>query len=176
MLAIRKAIAMVLALIAQMQAEQKNFQPVDVLSGTDSAIERTFATMVTTEKQFIQLWREHKEIFEDPQSLDRTIQLEAQVPKVDFSKHIVLAYFAGQTQGVSGYAVASIQTKGQNLIVRIAPETFSSQIGITANSYGMWVFPRPKKAIEFELITGMKQGQPITKPLGRFEPPKSPKA
>lgn len=166
---------MILAVIAQQQAEQKSFQLVDQLTGTDSAIERPMASIISTEKQFVQLWREHKEIFEDPATLDRTVMLEAQVPKVDFAKHIVLAYFAGQTDGIAGYEIESVNAKGPHIIVRIAPTFFGSPTGITANSYGMWIFPRPKKAIEFQLITGIRQGQPITKSLGRFDPPRAPK-
>ncbi len=164
---------MVLALLAQ-QAEQKDFKPLGELSGADSAIERSFSTMVNTERDFVQLWRQHKEIFGDPPTLSGAMVIEAQVPKVDFQKNVVIAYFAGQTQGVAGYSVADVDAKGKTILVRIVPEMLGTSTGVMANSFGMWVFPKPQKPVELELVVGRnQQGQYLTRPLGRFEPPKA---
>lgn len=173
LLHLRKGIALVLALLAQ-QAEQKDFKSLGELSGTDSAIERPFSVMVTDEKDFNQLWRQHKEIFGDPPNLGSVAVIDAHAPKVDFKKNVVIAYFAGQTQGVAGYSLVDVDAKGKTILVRIVPEMLGTNIQMVANSFGMWVFPKPKKPIELELVMGRnQQGQYLTRPLGRFEPPKT---
>lgn len=164
---------MAIALLAQ-QAEQKDFKSLGELTGSDSAIERPLSVMVTEEKDFVQLWRQHKEIFGEPPTLGNVSVIDAHVPRVDFQKNVVIAYFAGQTQGVAGYSIVDVDAKGKSILVRIAPDILGTNIQMVANSYGMWVFPKPKKPIELELVVGRnQQGQFVTRSLGRFDPPKS---
>lgn len=169
----KKILAIMLSLVAQQQTTDKNFKPLGEMSGADTAVERPMASMATTEKEFIQIWAAHKELVGDPPgSVTGVIVENDQVPKVDFTKNVVIAYFAGQTSGIMGYSVADVDTKGKTNVVQIKPEFLGTDIGVATNSYGMWIFPRPKKAVELELIIGMKDGKPVTRKIGKFEPPK----
>src|SRR5690242_4166940 len=127
MFTLRKAIPVILAMIAQMQSEMKNFQPLDELTGTDTAIDRQMSLMVTSERQFVQLWRQHKEIFGEGQGGGVTV-VEAQVPKVDFKKNVVFVYFGGQGQGIDGYDIGEINTKGKTATVNIVPHFFAGAV------------------------------------------------
>jgi hypothetical protein len=169
---LRKAIPVILAMIAQQAAEMKNFKPLDEATGTDTAIDRQISMMITDQRQFVQVWREHKEVFGEGQGGNVAV-VEAQVPKVDFKKNVVFVYFAGQTQGIDGYELGEINTKGKTATVNIVPHYFVNNL--ISNSYGMWVFPRPTKPVELQLVIGMDKGKPVTKKIGRFEPPKDQK-
>lgn len=169
----KKVLAMLIALVAQQEAMDKDFKPLGEMTGADTAIERPMAMMVTSEQEFIKLWYAHKELFGDAQNGSAGVQVaEAQVPKVDFKKNVVIAYFAGQTNGVLGYELADVNTKGKTNVVRILPQVLTGGPGLVNSTYGMWVFPIPKKAVELELIIGMDKNQPVVRKLGKFEPPK----
>jgi hypothetical protein len=175
MFTLKKAILMILSLIAQQEAMDKNFKPLGEISGADTTVERQMSSMATSEKEFVQLWTIHKELYGNPIGTGVVVE-NSEIPKVDFTKNVVIAYFAGQTTGIMGYTVVSVDTKGKTNIVRIKPEFIGAVAGISANSYGMWVFPRPRKAVELELIVGMDNGQPVTRKIARFEAPKAVKA
>ena len=174
MFTLKPAIALILALIAQQAADQKEYQPLGEITGTDSAVERPMVVVAQDRAEFDQLWRTHKEIFSDPPTLGGTTVVEAQIPVVDFKKNIVIAYFAGQTQGIAGFEIAGVDAKGKTIQLRIAPVNLSTAVGITANSFGMWVFPKNKKPIEFELVVGLRNGKPVVRQLARIEPTKEP--
>jgi hypothetical protein len=176
MLALRKVIAMLLALLAQQAAEQKDFKPLGEISGTDTAIEQRMVTMATTKEEFVQLWRRHKEIFGAPPTLTGTTVVEEQIPSVVFSKNVVVAYFAGQTNGIGGYRVVEVDTKGKTLAVTIAPVPIQTEFSITANTFGMWVFPKPKRTVELVLREWDRQGRPSDRTIAKLDPPKTGKS
>lgn len=174
MLALKKAIALILAMIAQQQAEMKDFKPLGQITGSDTTVEQPLALMAADQQQLNAIWRKHKDL-SDELPIGSTIPIvDASIPTVDFKKNIVIAYFAGQTTGIAGYSIAGIDTKGKTAIVRIAPQPFPGISMSVSNTYGMWVFPRPTKAIELEMITGFNRGQPVIRRIARFEAPKKP--
>lgn len=167
-----KVIAMVLAVLAQQAAEDKDFKPLGEISGTDTTIERQSTILVTDQKQFEAVWQDHKGLVGGSNSGI----LESQVPAVDFKKNVVFALFAGQTNGVESYSIVDVNTKGKTNIVRFKANQFPAGLALISSSYAMWVFPRPNKPVEFEFITGYEGNKPITQKVARFEPPKKPKA
>ena len=170
MLLLKKGIALVLTLLAQQAAEDKNFKPDGAITGTDTTIERPLNLMVTDQSQFEALWREHKGVIGGTSGI-----LEAQVPEVDFKKNVVFALFAGQTNGIEGYSIVDVNTKGKTNVVQFRANPVPIGLSLVGNSYALWVFPKPNKPVEFEFITGYEGNKPITKKVARFEPPKKAK-
>lgn len=171
MLLLKKGIALVLTLLAQQAAEDKNFKPIGEISGTDTTIERQMSVMVTDQKQFESLWQDHKGLIGG----GTAGIIEAQVPEVDFKKNVVFALFAGQTNGIANYDIVDVNTKGKTNVVRFKANQFPAGASIVSSSYAFWVFPRPNKAVEFEFISGYEGNKPIIHKVARFDPPKKPK-
>ncbi len=170
MLYLRKLILFLLALQAKQGADDKNFKPIEEMTGADTLIERPLATMVTKESDWLALWREHKEMIGDPPASPPGWTNYDAPPKVDFQKYVIVVYFGGQGKGVDGYQVVKVDTKGKTNVVQIAPHFFGSTV--LSNSYGMWMFPRPKKPVELQLLVDVVNGEPQFRKLGEFAPPK----
>lgn len=168
MLSLGKAIALLLTILAQQAAEDKNFKPLGELTGTDTTIERQMSAMVTDAAQFQALWHDHKGVIGGGGGGI----LEAQVPEVDFKKNVVFALFAGQTSGVESYSIVDVDTKGKTNVVRFKANPFPGGVTMIGSSYALWIFPRPNRAVEFEFITGYEGNKPITRKVAQFEPPK----
>jgi len=168
----QKAMILIFLLIAQLKMQDKNFKPVDELTGADTLIEQPLVTMMTKESDFFAVWREHKQIIGPipvPPTMGTTYD---NPPTVDFKKYVVLAYFGGQGRGIDGYQIVKIESKDRTNIVTIAPHFFGDG-SVFSNSYGMWIFPRPKNPVELNLVEGVFNGQVKTRKLGKFEAPKA---
>jgi|GEM_PF-6883841 len=166
---IRKLILFLLAFQAKQAADDKNFKPLQELTGADTLIERQMAGMVTKDSDWQAMWREHKQIIGD---LSNSAFVSADAPpKIDFKNNVVLVYFAGQTKGIDGYEIVKVETKGKTDIVRIAPHFFPDST-ILSNTYGMWIFPIPKKTVELQLLVDVINGQQQYRKVGEFQPPK----
>jgi len=174
MITFTKAVGLFLSLMAQKGAE-KDFKPLDVITGTDSVLERPMAAMATDQRTMEQIWRQHKEIFGGEIQRTGSQEIEMQVPQVDFKKNLVIAFFAGQTTGVMGFEVVDVDTKGKDNIVRIAPKQFPNSTPIVANAFAMWVFPRTRKTIELQLVVSYENQKPTYVKVARFDPPKQAK-
>lgn len=172
LLLLKKGIALVLTLLAQQAAEDKNFKPVGEISGTDTTIERSMSAMVTDQKQFEALWQDHKGLLGG----GAAGIIEAQIPEVDFKKNVVFAFFAGQTNGIANYDIVDVNTKGKTNVVRFKANQFPAGAAVVSNSYALWVFPRPNKPVEFEFISGYEGNKPIIHKVAKFDPPKKPKS
>lgn len=170
-LKVRKAVLLILAILAQQAAMDKNFKPIDEMTGADTLVERRLATMVVSDREWSGLWQQHKET---AGSIGTSGYITDDVPpKVDFKKNVVIAYFGGPDKGIDGYSFVSVDSKGKTNVVRIAPHFFSGNV--QTNSYGFWIFPRPKKAVELELQVGIRNGEPVYQQVGKFEAPKDEK-
>ncbi len=163
---------MVLTLLAQQAAEDKNFKPAGAITGTDTTIERPMSVMVIDQRQLEALWQEHKGLIGG----GTAGIIETQVPEVDFKKNVVFALFAGQTNGVESYSIVDVNTKGKANVVRFKANQFPAGAAVISSSYALWVFPRPNKPVEFEFISGYEGSKPITHKVVKFDPPKKPKA
>lgn len=166
-----KAMMLIFLILAQTKAQDKNFKPVDEITGADTLIEQQLATMMTRENEFINLWREHKQIIGPIPPTSTTTTNFDLPPKVDFKKYVVVAYFGGAGRGIDGYEIVKVENKKDLNLVTIAPHFIGNESVVT-NSFGMWVFPRPKNPVELHLVTGFVNGQPQTRKLGKFEMPK----
>jgi hypothetical protein len=173
MFTLHKAIAILLAMIAQQADMVKNFKPLGELTGTDTAIDEPFSAMVVDERSFSRIWSGHKLIFNNPPRLAGVREPEVEMPVIDFKKNVVIVFFAGQTAGVGSYRIIHLDAKGKTAIIRIAPVPHPAG-GIVDNSYGMWVFPRPTKPIELEYVANARQTTP--QKVAKFDPPKPTKA
>jgi hypothetical protein len=89
---------------------------------------------------------------------------------------VVVAYFAGQTNGIGGYRVVDVDTKGKTLAVTIAPVPIQTEVSITANTFAMWVFPKPKRTVELILREWDRQGRPSDRTIAKLDPPKTGKS
>src|SRR5690242_13522786 len=104
MVLIHKAVTAILGMIAMSANSDKDFKCLDQLSGQDTAIEQPMAAIATTAEEFRNLWSVHKDLLgSPPQGTFGVSVVEGQVPKVDFKKNLIIAYFGGQLQGVAGF-------------------------------------------------------------------------
>jgi hypothetical protein len=177
MVLIHKAVAAILGLIAMSSNSDKGFKCLDELSGQDTAIEQSMAVIATTSDEFNYLWSLHKDLLGTPPQCTFGITVaDGQVPKVDFKKNVVVAYFGGQLQGVAGFELAYVDTTGKTNRVVIRPVPFPG-LGqnLLAKAYGMWIFPKPKRTIDLEMLLRYENAKPVTKMIQRFGPPKQAK-
>lgn len=139
------------ALADDKPAKPKAIRPVVVLTGSKSGVTKEAFKVATTEDEWDKVWTEHRLKFEDNKVGDKDQKLS-----VDFTQHMVLAIFHGESSTNSGIEVVEV-VDGDSLTLRYHPAWYQTG-GVygekppdrSTASYCFVVLPRVEKTIVFE--------------------------
>ncbi len=112
--------ALILGVIAAQTSELK---VLDVMTGDDSNVHRPAVVMATNEQAWQRIWSEHHaSVTMSGGATPNNFHVEGDAPPhVDFRKARVLAIFAGNTPGITGFEAKKAEPKGGSDILRIRP-------------------------------------------------------
>ena len=153
MLSAFRLLAAAFAVVAHSGAAKPEpaFKALAQLSGADSTIESPRVVAITSEADWVTLWREHRSSFQVGVPTAQQNQ-DPDRPKIDFDKVAVLGLFGGQSKNVGGFRVSDSGDSGKDAYVRIEPVLLpNSGTTILQNPYIFVEVPKTKKKIIVQL-------------------------
>jgi hypothetical protein len=140
--------------LAAAEDTQQATRPLVTLTGTDSRVKEASYYRVTSEEEWVKIWRRHKgakeskdyDLFHNPLGL----------PNVDFEKCMVIAIFQGSGWNSAGLKAVAVLEEKERIVLRFedksyqtfgpAPDGGGKQVTV----YGFFVLPRSSKTVVLE--------------------------
>lgn len=129
-------------------------------SGPDSAISSAEYAIARNDADWQNLWERHL-----GQTRARESSPRMSVPRVDFSRCMVVGLFTGNRTNCNGVSLSSIQEQGGRVVLRFDESTYQVAFGPgerpqelpMVHPYAIFVLPRSDKPIEVqENVQGLK--------------------
>ena len=154
-------------------ADIKTRSPVVVWSGAHSAIAGPAYMRITSERKWRDLWLRHSGI--QPKGYDE-LHNSPCIPKVDFSRFLVIAVFNGKANCTQGIRVRSVTEDAKLLRVRFSVQFYAHFREDITTPYGILVLPRVSKSVIVEQMgANDAKGKPTWHKMQEFPPLKNKK-
>jgi len=162
------ALAAVLFGAAAIRAPGEHRGPCVVLSGADSTIADARCVRITTLEDWAALWREHQGLPPRPKSENRK-PYEVDLPQVDFTTHVVIGVFEGETVNSRGLTAVALESAEGRSILRYESQSYQTMEEVDhVRPYGFFVLPRTGEALDLEEQLGMPGGASRIEPRQSF--------
>ncbi len=140
--------------------------------GHDSRVATPRFVLVRDEKAWALLWSEHTGI-----DASFTPPTRHAVPKIDFTRYMVVGVFAGATTNTDGELAQTVLVDGDGVRVRYMASTFQTarfdgkaDEGVKTTPFGIWVIEKTDKAVVIEEgSSGLKDAPVVWKEVKRFD-------
>jgi hypothetical protein len=147
--------------VAEEPARQTT-RPLVTLTGADSHVKQRSYHRITSEDEWITIWRRHKgaeeskdyDLFRNPLGL----------PYIDFEKYMVIAVFQGSGWNSAGLKAVAVLEEGGRILLRLTNKSYQTAGpqggGEQVTVYGFFVLPRSNKTVVLEENVQNYKGQP----------------
>jgi hypothetical protein len=141
----------------------QRFPPLDAIWGRDSYVTKPSVELVKDGDAWFQVWQRHKGT--SPVGDTQALKLPSMEypPAVDFDHNVVLVVFGGLAP-YAGYTVVDSTKNAKTVTVKLKPVTLNlnggpTHLGMLANPYAFFVYPKTKVAFSVELPYTDGQGE-----------------
>lgn len=139
--------------------------PVVQFVGHDSKIATQRSLLIKDQQSWAKLWSEHSGKDETPVPPNRHV-----APKIDFSRFMAVAYFAGTSTNVDGAPAVQVLQRDESVAIRFERSTFQTESfgdgardrGVKTTPFGIWVIDRSGKPVVIEEGRRGLKADPVT--------------
>jgi len=154
------------------EAPARDVLPAVQFVGHDSKIAEPRFVLARDEAAWAKIWAEHTGV-----AAGQGPPTRHAVPKVDFSRYMVVGAFAGAGVNADGLIAESVRVAGDAMRVRFETSSFQTfsagpgkDTGVKTSCYGLWVIEKTDKPIVIERGVQQLKNAPVQwKEVKRFD-------
>lgn len=140
------AAALIIQATQLLAGEPAGQPPPVTLTGSQSQIKKPGQFRLTSDQALAEVWLRH--LGREAQSPYDFFYNPAQVPEVDFTRHMVIAIFAGEGLNCAGLSGLAVLDTPDALVLRMNYKAFQSQHpGTPSCAYAFFIVPRSPKPV-----------------------------